>query len=391
MELLLFWASVDFTAQNGDPEGLLTAAATSGLHLSHILPCPGGFSASCAAWRYRRLAKLARKHRVRLRIQRRRGLFFRLRPLLRRRGLFWGLLLFVPLLFWLQGFVWAMDGSGLTVGQRARAAVLLWDADLFPGAFVTEAKLAAGEYALLHSGEFSWASLNFSDGRLVVEAAAAKPVPEIASGTLHGIRARTAGTILETNLVSGTMLVAPGQIVEAGQGLIGTARTERDGTLIFQPAAGRVLAQFEWEDLQDEPLSISVPQQTGKTACSFRLHFAGRAISLPEISFLRGPAFSNAITSTRHLQPELFGLRFPLSLEETTTYAQATETLFRTEDEALALARFHSRQALYAAYPDASILARKEDFSVEGESFHYRVRYTVAAEIGQENKKAAES
>ena len=31
------------------------------------------------------------------------------------------------------------------------------------------------------------------------------------------------------------MLVVPGQAVEAGQGLIGTARSERDGTLIFDP------------------------------------------------------------------------------------------------------------------------------------------------------------
>lgn len=63
MECALLWAGVCFSAQNGDPEGLLTAAAAEGLHLSQVLPCPGGFSAQCAAWRYRRLAGLARKHR----------------------------------------------------------------------------------------------------------------------------------------------------------------------------------------------------------------------------------------------------------------------------------------------------------------------------------------
>lgn len=132
------------------------------------------------------------------------------------RGLWAGLFLFLPLLLWLQGAVWATDFTTLTPGQRARAEVILRQQALSAGEFVSEEKLTAGEYALLQSGEFSWASLNFSKGRLIVEAAAAKPVPDIASGTLHGITARVAGTVLETNLTSGTMLVTPGQAVEAG-------------------------------------------------------------------------------------------------------------------------------------------------------------------------------
>lgn len=381
MECALLWAGVCFSARNGDPEGLLTAAAAEGLHLSQIVPGPGGFSAQCTAWRYRRLAGLARKRRVRLRVERRCGLFFVLRPFFRRRGLWAGLLLFVPLLLWLQGAVWAVDGSGLTTGQQARAAVALWESGLFPGSFVTEEKLLAGEYALLQSGEFSWASLNFTDGRLTVEVAAAKPVPDIAAGTLHGIRARTAGTVLSTNLTSGTMLVAPGQVVEAGQGLIGTARAERDGTLIFQPATGQVVAQFEWETTQDEPLAVETNRLTGKTVCRYRVFFGGHSVLLPALPYRA----DNVLAISRHIQPEVWGLKLPFSIEETTYYEQTPETLTRTEDETLTLARLHSRQALFAAYPDAEVLAHKEDFSAEGDVFHYRVCYTVAADICEEN------
>ena len=53
MEWTPLWAGVTFAAQNGDAEGLLTAAAAGGLHLSDIGPRPGGFSARCAAWHYR--------------------------------------------------------------------------------------------------------------------------------------------------------------------------------------------------------------------------------------------------------------------------------------------------------------------------------------------------
>ena len=168
MEPVSLWAAVEFTACNGSTEALLTAAARAGLHPYGVTALPGGFGGRCAAWQYPRLAALARKHRVRLRIRRKLGLYFRLRPLLRRAGLWAGLAVFVPLLLFAQQFVWYADTSSLTTGQAARACAVLREAGLQPGAAVTEAKLTAGEYALLHSGEFSWASLNFAKGGLVV-------------------------------------------------------------------------------------------------------------------------------------------------------------------------------------------------------------------------------
>ena len=46
-----------------------------------------------------------------------------------------------------------------------------------------------------------------------------------------------------------------------------------------------------------------------------------------------------------------------------------------------ALARLQSLQALYAAWPDAEHIARKEDCTVNGNVLDYTVTYTVAADI----------
>ena len=379
MDAATLWAGVRFQAQNGDTDSLLTEAARQGLHLSNVLPSPGGFTAYCAAWHYRRLAALARQKHVLLRVQAKTGLFFRLRPLLRRTGLWAGVLLFVPLLVWLQGFIWAVQFQGLTAGQQARiTATLRETVGLMPGCRVTEPLLTAGEYALLQSGEFSWASLNFLDGRLVVEAAAAKPVPEIASGTLHGIRAKVAGTVVSTNLTSGTMLVVPGQQVDAGQGLIGTARSERDGTLIFQPAAGSVQAQFEWSDTQDIPLASNIAQYAGEHSTQYALLWNGHRISLPQ--FLQRNDCANK-TVLRYVQPTIFDFLLPVMTEETTCYFQQEEELVYSEEEALALARMNSLQALYADYPDAERIARKEDTFTAEKILHYTVAYTIVADI----------
>ena len=268
-----------------------------------------------------------------LRIRKKTGLFFLLRPYLRRRGLWAGLLLFVPLLLWSQGLVWAVDASGLTTGQQARAASVLRET----------------------------VSL----------------MPEIAAGTLHGLRAKAAGTVVNTNLVSGTMLVVPGQAVEKGQGLIGTARAERDGTLIFQPAAGSVRAQFEWEFAEELPLMAATYQLTGNTVVQRRLSLAGRVFPLPS---LFSPADDSAAV-TRHLQPELLGLTLPLSVEETTYYEQAENEVHSSEDEASALARLHGLRALQNDYPDAEFVAQKVDVTTENDMLHYRVVYTIIADI----------
>ena len=380
MEPVRLWAAVEFTARSGSTEALLTAAARAGLHLYGVTALPGGFCGHCAARQYPRLAALARRYRVRLRVRKKQGLYFRVRPLLRRAGLWAGLAVFLPLLLWTQQFVWFADVSTLTAGQAARASAILREAGLQPGSVVTEAKLAAGEYALLHSGEFSWASLNFAKGRLEVEAAAAKPKPDIAAGTLHGIRARCSGTVVRTNLVSGTMLVVPGQAVEAGQGLIGTARQERDGTLIFAPAAGTVRAQLEWSDAQSVPLEETVLQPTGRCTVRYRLSAAGQNWTLPSVQ----PP-EQALERTRHLQPELLGLPLPCSVEETTFYEQQPQLLRRTETQALALARLHSLQALYTAFPDAVLIARKEDTSCTDTTLEYTVVYTLEADICTQN------
>ena len=376
MEAASLWAGVRFTARNGSPEALLTDAAGQGLHLYGISSLPGGFCGHCAAWQYRRLAALARHRRVRLRVEKRQGLYFLLRPLLQRKGLWAGLVAWGLVLVWLQGLIWAVDYGSLTTGQRTRAGAVLRSCGLQPGTAVTEGLLRAGEYALLESGEFSWASLNFEKGRLAVEAAPARARPEIAVGTLHGLRAKCNGTVLRTNLTSGTMLVVPGQTVEAGQGLIGTARSERDGTLIFAPAAGTVVAQLEWETNQSVPLAETLSQLTGENTTNYRLFFAGHSAAL-----LPSAPDGDGLCRTRHLQSEVFGLPLPCAVEEITFYGQQQETMYRTEAQALTLARLQGLRALHEAFPDAEIFARREECTVQEDILHYNVVYTVAADI----------
>ena len=72
---------------------------------------------------------------------------------------------------------------------------------------------------------------------------------------------------------------------------------------------------------------------------------------------------------------------FRFFIEETTYYHKTPTNLERTEEQALALARLQSKQALQQNWADFELLARKEDVSVEENALHYRVVYTITADI----------
>jgi similar to stage IV sporulation protein len=203
-------------------------------------------------------------------------------------------------------------------------------------------------------------------------------------------------------LQSGTALVAAGQEILAGQEVIGTARSERDGTLIFEPAAGEVRAQFLWQADYDQPLCETLPLLTGQTYCRRTLYFLGQSFVLPAFSaadFLArfqsasaAPASSDLsennantaadpLTQTRHIQPTLLGLPLPVSIEEVTQYQKEPQTLTYSHAQALAMARLACLQKLYAAYPDVECIARKETQETSENTLHYAVEYIVIANI----------
>ena len=85
--------------------------------------------------------------------------------------------------------------------------------------------------------------------------------------------------------------------------------------------------------------------------------------------------------SGSNFQPEWLGLCLPFSVAETTYYEQTEQEISYTEEQALALAKLHSLQALFAAAPEAEFVAQKEDISTENDTLRYRVVYTIIADI----------
>lgn len=377
MNINRLWAGVTFAAAGGRTEVLLQSAAEQGLRIRHVRPLPGGFSAECPARQYPLLLPLARRCRVRLQVLQKHGMYFMLRATLRRTGLFAGALAFGLLLWQAQGLVWSIDCVDLTAGQAARAVQALREAGIRPGTRITQQLLTAGEYALLENGgEFSWASVNFEKGRLTVEAAAAKPAPEIDGSEIRALVAKSDGQVVSVELEDGTPMVTPGQQVAAGQVLIGTARAERDGSLNYRRAAGVVLARINWQAAAERPVAPEAQILTGGHTTWYELSAAGFDLALGA-----GKADETALVRQRHTQLSLLGLPLPVAVTEYTAFYRETQTLPYSESLALALARLDCLRQLEQQFPGAEILTWQESTGQKNGVLNCRVSAVILADL----------
>lgn len=399
------WAGVSFTAMGGQTANFLQRAAQQEMKLRSIRPLVGGVSAQCSARRYLALRKVARPCRVKLQLTARHGAYFALRGLLDRKGLWAGLLAFLAFAALQRNLIWQIDDSDLTEGQQPRVAALLWEeCGIAAGAYYSEELLAQGETVLLSaSDEFSWVSLYFAGGRLTVEATAATAVPEIAEGAQGDITASVAGEVISINVQSGTPMVSAGQMVEAGDVLIATARLEYDNeTLVYEPTAGEVLAQFSASYtasfaavqrvlLPEEPLAI----ETDYSIYAFGQTFAvpdvfdifdlfdgdGWGLFASDANGASDASEAEPVTITRNVPLSWLGLALPVTvLEENTLYYEAVDVIY-TQDELYAMARLACSEQLYADHPDAEITAYRENITEEGDIFTLTIEYQIVADI----------
>lgn len=373
----LLWAGVRVRAECCCAEVLLQAAARQGIELRKMRAVGGALRTVCPARQYGRLARLARRLQLHLRIEKRRGLYFALRGLLRRKGILAGIVLFALLAGPLQSIVWWIDLGELPSVAAVRVQRELRSVGLQPGAAAQPQLLTAAEYALLAmEEEFSWSSVNFEKGRLTVEYAEAKPAPEIESEELSALVAKADGTVVLVQPQDGTVQVVPGQKVVQGQLLIGTARAERDGSLNHRRAAGRVMAQVEWQGEVQIPLCETLLLLTGEWVEWYEIAAFGRTVRLAE------PKAERPHRQTmRHMQPQFFSIPLPVSVTAHTLFLQQPQTVFLSEALAAEKARVLCQRQLLAQFPDAEICAWQQKILVEDGVLTLRVRAQILADL----------
>ena len=355
------FARVRFVALGGRYERFVSRCTQSGIPLSRLRSVPGGVQGTMPARYYKQAANQARHCRTRLRVERRQGIWFWMRKYRGRWGLLLGPVAFAVAFVLMQQMVWGIRyDSALTAAERSRIRQALYSMDIYEGAFLNQTRLRQVEKQLLNQNDgLAWVSLNFSSGRLVIEAAPVQPQPVVEGNESVDLTALTDGLILEMNIQEGFAAKQPGQTVAAGEVLVSAAKLDRDGNAIPIHAKGTVLARFTRSYQCTQPLEYQAQLPTGRVWNRVTLRAAGRQLTLPAPL----PGERDRVSVTHHPLTEL-GFALPVTVEEQLVMEQKTQTVRLSEQQARDMARLACQRQLFQDFPDANILQQNEECAV---------------------------
>ena len=372
---------VRFRAEGGDTEKLLTACAGQGIPVSGVRATALGFTAWTPARCYRRLRPLARRSHTRVRLAKKQGLCFVLLRWRGRWGLVLGPLVLAAVLAFSGNVVWAIRFDGVPAAQQIQLRSQLLQAGIWEGAWLRPDSLdAARQELLVQNEEYSWLTLNFYRGRLLVEASQLRPAPELPQGQSCDLVSVADGVVLEVNIQSGQPLCSPGQTVAKGQQLAAGRYQDRDGRLFEVQSAGEVMAQVTFRCQAQQPMetTVALPQSGGRSGR--RLLVLGQTIPLgPQPQ--AGPEEQASVTS-RPLT--ILGFALPATLEETWVTGSVQQTVTFTEEQALELAKLACREQLLQQLPGAGIQSEKVYSRLEQGKLQVEMELVAVAQIAQQ-------
>lgn len=372
---------VRFRAEGGDAEKLLTACAHQGIPVSGVRATPLGFLAWTPARCYRQLRPLARRSHTRVRLAKKQGLCFVLLRWKGRWGLVLGPVVLAAVLAFSGNVVWAIRFDGVPAAQQIQLRSQLLQAGIWEGAWIEPDTLDAARQQLLAQNEdYSWLTLNFYRGRLVVETSQLRPAPDLPQNQSCDLVSMADGVVLEVNIQSGQPLCSPGQTVAQGQQLAAGRYQDRDGRLFEVQSAGEVIAQvvFRCQAVQPMETTVELPQSGGRSGR--RLLVLGQRIPLgPQPQ--AGPEEKTSVTS-RPLT--ILGFALPATLEQTWVAGTVHQTVTFTEEQALELAKLACREQLQQQLPGAQIQSETVHSRLRNGQLEAEMELVVTAQIAQQ-------
>ena len=371
------FARVRFCAQGGRYEKLITLCGQQGVPLEHVRPVPGGFTAALPARYYRHTARLARRCRTRLRVQKKQGLYFRCKRYRGRWGLAVGPLLFLAAIALFGKTVWAIRWEGLSTVQQRQVEAALYHMDIYEGAFLTQEKIRLSEKQLLsQSQELGWISLNFGKGRLVVEAAPAREKPVIEPNDAVDLVAAADGIVLETNVQEGFLQKKVGQTVAQGDVLISAVLPDHNLIPIESHAKGSVIAAVKKTYQCTQPLVYAANALTGEVQSEKALRLGPWRLALGRQSLAQ-----QEDVKIRHEHLGVLGFALPVTLEERLNAPSEQQEFHLDQQAAREYAHYACMQQLYAEFPGAELVTESAQEDWQDGALVYTLTVDLKADI----------
>ena len=192
-----------------------------------------GFTATCMAKDYKKIARAAKKFQCKTKIIRKNGLYFKSRKVLARKGIVLSVALVFLYVFLFSKLIWRIDIIAPSKNITEDVNSILYENNCYAGAvFNQEKNQNIIQKIFMDVDNVGYVTLNFYKGILTCKVdATINKMPYLENSTSGNITASLDGVIEELEIYNGFSDIQIGQTVLKGDVLVEPTYVDRNGTL----------------------------------------------------------------------------------------------------------------------------------------------------------------
>lgn len=373
---------VDFRAEGVFCEKLLTEAMKNGLGIS--FPRKSGYTmrGTVQAAEYRSLCKIARRLGLKMRIEKKHGIYFTLKRHRDKIGFAAGAIFAAAVVLFLNLFVWEINISGNKAVSSEEIMATLANSGLKTGTLRTAHDARKIEWNIMNDNkEIAWATVNIQGCcvNVVVSETRREAEMKYDDDKPVNIIAAKYGVIRKMDVFDGQGVVKVGDAVMKGDLLVSATFEDRHGKLTLKHSRARVMAETDYEITVEFPLE-QVIETTGGVKKSVK------GIEIMGLSIPLGSSRGCEELPAEKEEKELYFLWIRLPVKEICIkyYAVKRNTITYTAEQAKGGAFQLLEQKEAEEMSNMEIISRKTEEKIANGKYIIRASYDCIMDIAEE-------
>ncbi|MBQ8172258.1 MAG: sporulation protein YqfD [Oscillospiraceae bacterium] len=375
----LFLGRVEFCGIGGFQERFVSELLDNGVRLRKVRASGGRITGVISPLNYRFAAVIARKHGVRLRAGKRRGLYFSALRYSRRAGLYAGFMVFGTILSIGQATVADIRITG--DGPEAQIVEILEECGITRGVPTHGLDGSLAEQRIMLEVEnVAWVDVSCVGSRVSVNVESGTPKPDIIDDAqpCNIVSVRDA-MVVDTVVRKGQAVTQIGSGVHKGGLLVSGTVADGSGELLYLHANAEVIGEFT------ETREFFVPyNETVKIADGEQTQFRYLALGEDIYPLFFGEAYAeDSLYSEQTEVLDILGAETPFRLITGTFTKYRDREVVRSDDDCLRELKKLKERFEENFYPEFDMIDEVAKYQPEKEGIRLVVDYTLRGNIAQ--------
>ena len=369
---------VSFSGLGGYREKMISELLENGIPVRNIDFSDGGLSGAVSPIEYYRVSEIARKNGVRIRAEKRRGLYFTLSRYRNRAGLCVGFVVFMMFIALWQSSVHSIAIEG--DAPRSQIMQILDECNIRIGADTDALELSKAEHRIMAEVEnCAWTDVSCEGFRVRVVVEKGVEKPEMEDNLPRNIVAARPAMIVRQIPRKGASVVENGSGVNTGDLLVsGTVPDGRDHILLVRADAEII---GEWTETEEffVPYNETIYLANGEKKIFKYLVFGDDEYPL----FVGKAGADNSLYTEETSIVKFFGQNTAFKMKKGIYTAYTSQNITRSPDDVISELQKQKQNFEANFYSEYEIVNAEERFYPQEDGIRLSVEYTLQGDIAK--------